>query len=450
MIIGIDDTDSRAGMCTTYLCAVLVDELNQRGYGDVSTPRLVRLNPCIPFKTRGNGAVSFEIRIAKGKEGQVKELVKARVLELAELHEEETNPGVVFINDTALRAITEGGSEEENECIFKLKTFYENAVRDVLTIEDAHALISELHFDSFGLKNERGLIGALAAASFVVVQQCDPSLYDFTYELMVYREKGRWGTPRIIDEASVWRADEATYPLTWDTVDLANKKFVLAPHSPCPVLFGIRGCRVDALYHAYKLIKAEPAEREMLFITNQGTDFHLITGEEAQGRLQDYHSYILGGIVSSEPRTIEGGHVVFALSLSNGASGRIECIAYEPTKGFRDYIRKLRVGDKVTVYGSYKQGTINLEKMALRKLNVEVQKNPRCEQCGRSMESAGRGQGYRCKRCKTYRSEKEVLIVDREIEEGLYEVPPVARRHIAKPLIRVCMDGKIDHLHPSR
>ncbi|MBC8520656.1 MAG: DNA-binding protein, partial [Methanomicrobia archaeon] len=48
MIIGIDDTDSRKGMCTTYLCAVLVDEFKKQGYGEVSTPRLVRLNPCIP------------------------------------------------------------------------------------------------------------------------------------------------------------------------------------------------------------------------------------------------------------------------------------------------------------------------------------------------------------------------------------------------------------------
>ncbi|RZN39860.1 MAG: DUF1743 domain-containing protein [Methanophagales archaeon ANME-1-THS] len=448
MIIGIDDTDSRSGMCTTYLCAVLVDELEQGGYGTLSIPRLVRLNPCIPFKTRGNGAVSFAIRIAAGREREVKELVKARVQELAELHDEETNPGVVFIDEAAVHAISKGVSGEEKGAMQKLKNFYESAVRDVLSIEAAYSLSSELNIDCFGLKNKRGLIGALAAASFLVVQQADPSRYDFTYELMVYREQERWGTPRVIDEASVWHADEATYPSTWDTVDWANKKLVLAPHSPCPVLFGIRGCRVDALYHAYKLIRAEPAEREMLFITNQGTDVHLIAG--VQGRLQDYHSYVLDGSVDSMPRTIEGGHVVFALSLSDWASDRIECIAYEPTKGFRDHIRKLRKGDEVTVYGSFKRGTINLEKIAVRQLNVEVRKNPRCEHCGKRMESAGRGQGYRCKRCKTYRADKEVVIVARELEEGLYEVPPVARRHIAKPLIRMCMDGEIDHLHPSR
>ena len=450
MIIGIDDTDSREGMCTTYLCAVLVDEL--REYGEVSTPRLVRLNPCIPFKTRGNGAVSLEIKVVTGKEEEVKELVKSWVSELSELQEEETNPGVVFIGDTALRAMCGGGSDEKIVRMSKLKNFYETAVRDMLRIEHAYTLLSELHFDYFGLKKKRGLIGALAAASFLMLQKREPAYYDYTYELIAYRRKERWGTSRFIVEASVWDADEATYPLTWDTVDLANKKLVLAPHSPCPVLFGIRGDSVDSIDKAYKLINAEPAEREMLFVTNQGTDSHLITYDEAKGTLHDHHSYILDGAVESNPRTIEGGHVVFALALSlaENTGDRIECMAYEPTKGFRDIIRELQIGDEVTVYGSFKNRTINLEKIKLRKLNVEVKSNPRCAKCGKRMESAGKSQGYRCKRCKTYSSEKEVQIVDREIDEGLYEVPPVARRHISKPLIRTYVEGGINNIHPNR
>lgn len=440
MIVGIDDTDSRKGLCTTYLCAVLVDELKKQGYGEVSTPRLVRLNPCIPFKTRGNGAVSFEIMIARRKEEKVKEVVKARVSELSELREEETNPGVVFIDDTALNT-------EQSESM--LKNFYENAVREVLKIENAYEIISELHFDYFGLKNKRGIIGALAAASFLALQK--NNCYDFTYELMAYRRKERWGTSRIIEEASVWKADEATYPLTWDTVDVANNNIVFAPHSPCPVLFGIRGDSIDAIYKAYEFIQAEPVERKMLFVTNQGTDFHLIRLEDAKENLQDYHSYVLDGVVSSNPRTIEGGHVLFSISLSGKpAEKSIECIAYEPTKGFRDIIRELRVGDEITVFGSLKKKTINLEKVEISKLNNAVERNPKCDKCGRTMKSAGRLQGYRCKRCGTYRADKDVVIVDRGIEDGLYEVPPVARRHISKPLIRMRMEGANKKTHPGR
>lgn len=428
MIVGIDDTDSRSGMCTTYLCTVLVDEL--KSYGEVSTPVLVRLNPCIPFKTRGNGAVAFEILINEGLEREVKEIVKARVTELSELRAEGTNPGVVFIDDNASKTSTE-----------KLKRFYETAVREVLAIEDAYAIISELQLDYFGLKNKRGLIGALAAASFLLLHA--KKSYDYTYELIVYRRKERWGTLRFIEDASVWAADEATYPLVWDTVDVANKKLVLVPHSPCPVLFGIRGDSVDAIYKAYGLIQAEPEERKMLFITNQGTDCHLKNTE----KLWDYHSYILDGVVASNPRTIEGGHVLFSLSVQGGNES-VDCIAYEPTKGFRAIVRELRIGDEVTVYGSLKEGTLNLEKIELRKLNLEVERTPRCNTCGRNMKSAGRSQGYRCKRCGTFSAVKDKVIVERAIETGLYEVPPVARRHISKPLVRMRRGDKI--IHPSR
>lgn len=438
MIIGIDDTDSRKGMCTTYLCAILVEELKK--FGDVSTPRLVRLNPSIPYKTRGNGAVSFEILTASGREKAVKEVVKMRVSELSELKEEGTNPGVVFIDHNALNASAVIAT--------RLKDFYETAVREVLMIEDAYELISNLHLDYFGLKNMRGLIGALAAVSFLVLQK--QKCLDFTYELIAYRRKECWGTSRLIDRASVWEADAATYPLTWDTIDVANNKMVLAPHSPCPVLFGIRGSSMAAIYKAYELIHAEQAERKMMFITNQGTDTHLIKLNTKEN-LQDYHSYTIDGVVNSNPRTIEGGHVVFSISVSEKPVGCfVECIAYEPTKGFRDIIRKLRTGDEITVFGSLKENTINIEKIELRKLNLLEQRNPKCNKCGRTMKSAGQLQGYRCKRCGTVSADKNEVVVDREIERGLYEVPPVARRHISKPLVRMQIAGSNKKIHPSR
>ncbi|MGC9444509.1 MAG: TiaS agmantine-binding domain-containing protein [Candidatus Methanospirareceae archaeon] len=441
MIVGIDDTDSKTGMCTTYLCAVLVDEL--RGYGTVSIPRLVRLNPCIPYKTRGNGAVAFEITLHKtSDEEAVKDLTKARVGELAEVHAKETNPGVVFIRDqSALRM--------PSEHLQNLQQFYELAVKDIVTIEHAFALLAELEIEHYGLKQKRGVIGALAAAAFFILQRRYPAHYDVTYELIAYRKRERWGTPRVIDTASVWKADSATYPLTWDTVDYKNKNLVLAPHSPCPVLFGIRGGRVDAVMRAYEIITAESVERETLFITNQGTDSHLIPGEELQGSLSDYHSYRIEGTVMSKPRAIEGGHVVFQLAIAHPNEERIDCIAYEPTKQFREIVRNLWVGDEVTAYGSFKTGTLNLEKIAVRAVIMKAKRNPRCEICGKRMKSAGGAQGYRCKRCGTFRSSQALETVERELAEGLYEVPPVARRHIAKPLIRLRNAGS-QKIHPSR
>ena len=58
MFIGIDDTDSDKGMCTTYLGAVLIERLKSLGV-ILGLPKLVRLNPCAQYKTRGNAAIEF-------------------------------------------------------------------------------------------------------------------------------------------------------------------------------------------------------------------------------------------------------------------------------------------------------------------------------------------------------------------------------------------------------
>ena len=90
MWIGIDDTDSPAGMCTTYIGAVLVRQLEHAGIRVVDT-RLVRLNPNVIHKTRGNAAVCIE---AVGDLEAAFELVAACVEELAEFDDPQTNPGV--------------------------------------------------------------------------------------------------------------------------------------------------------------------------------------------------------------------------------------------------------------------------------------------------------------------------------------------------------------------
>ncbi len=50
MLIGIDDTDSPSGMCTTYLGALLARRLI-RMHMPVREARLLRLNPNVIYKT---------------------------------------------------------------------------------------------------------------------------------------------------------------------------------------------------------------------------------------------------------------------------------------------------------------------------------------------------------------------------------------------------------------
>ena len=47
------------GGCTTYLATYLIEEIINKGGQIIDLPNLIRLNPDVPFKTRGNGAVAI-------------------------------------------------------------------------------------------------------------------------------------------------------------------------------------------------------------------------------------------------------------------------------------------------------------------------------------------------------------------------------------------------------
>jgi tRNA(Ile2)-agmatinylcytidine synthase len=412
MIIGLDDTDSKESMCTTYLAAVLIDKLKK--YGRINDyPLLIRLNPNIIYKTRGNAAMAIPLDLARGEDANaVKELVIGTVRNMAVFSGENTNPGVVFIEEISEKMKAE------------LAVFSVRAVRDVLEIKEAVEMLGRHGISHKGFKNGRGLIGALAASGFALC-----GLPDFTYELIAYREKERWGTLREINEESVYAADVATRPDTWDTVDYENKRVVFAPHSPDPILFGIRGNSEYAVRRAFSMIKSEPVERYVVYKTNQNTDMHLIPARISE--VLDNRSYILKGKVKSSPKIIPGGHVIFELK-DNGAV--IDCAAFEPTKGLRRIIRELRPLDDVTVFGSVKDKTLNLEKININDLNTHQLRNPFC--CGKRMKSAGKGQGYRCWKCGSTEKEQVLETLERNISQGFYEAPPSARRHLSKPLIR--------------
>ena len=69
--IGFDDTDSPKGMCTTFLAYKMVDLLQKQKTVFLDFPRLIRFNPNIPWKTRGNGAVSMRIKTRKDRKSVV-------------------------------------------------------------------------------------------------------------------------------------------------------------------------------------------------------------------------------------------------------------------------------------------------------------------------------------------------------------------------------------------
>lgn len=420
LYVGFDDTDSKLGMCTTYLAAVLAERLSN--YKLAGYPRLIRFNPNIQYKTRGNAGLCLVLEAGPEALDEVQKIALDALEEYSRLEDESTNPGLVLYC---------------GEITSELKAYALRVVRDVVEIEEAEALAREHGMRVFKFKNGRGIVGALGAIAL--------DLYDHTYELLAYRLPENYETPRWLDKASVAAMDAATYPDTWDNVDLHNKVIVFSPHTPDPVLYGIRGNSPAVLLKARQLLVTEPVERSQLFITNQGTDMHLLSGF-ALAEARDDRSYVLQGRVTQAPVTREGGHVFF--EIADGSAG-LKCAAFEPTKNFRDVVRKLAPGDEVKVYGSVKDRTVNLEKLEVVSLApVTRASTPTCPQCGRHMESAGAGQGYRCRKCKTKAPSQVTEEVRRDLEPGLYEVPPTARRHLAKQIIRI--KEPWCKVHPSR
>jgi tRNA(Ile2)-agmatinylcytidine synthase len=171
MLIGIDDTDSNEGMCTTYLMALLADELKEFGCvkGD---PYLIRLNPNIPHKTRGNAALGMELILNDpDSKKEVMDHVISRIEEYSKTECEKTNPGAVFIFDA-----------EDGALLAPFSSFFKTAVVDVIEIEDAFSLLRRFSIPFFSLKNGRGLIGALAVCGAML-----SSDWESTYEYLAYR-----------------------------------------------------------------------------------------------------------------------------------------------------------------------------------------------------------------------------------------------------------------------
>jgi len=419
-VIGLDDTDSReTGMCTTYAAATLADRIAAAG-GEVERTLLVRLNPAVEHKTRGNAALAVHCDLDAATALELAE----DVLAMAEIDDPKTNPGAV-VADCDPDAVPESIPDHARR-----------AIRELLAIDDARDLIDESGFESVAEGNGRGLVGALAAVG------AWRAFDDWTYECISYRERERWGTERNVDDESLFAAADEHYPQAWDTVDGGEGYAVAVPRTPCPILHGIRGDDPAAVRAVADAVESEPVESRHLFVTNQGTDAHL--QDETLVNATESGAYRVDGTVCEPPETRAGGHVFTAIRDGNDT---LACAAFEPTKRFRDRVRALRVGDRITACGEVSDGTLKLEKFAARDLVATERVTPTCPDCGRSMKSAGRGQGYRCRDCGISGVEKAERTLERDLAVGWYEVTPCARRHIAKPLIRGGFDAPT---HPER
>jgi tRNA(Ile2)-agmatinylcytidine synthase len=437
--IGLDDTDSTRRGCTTYIAALLVEKLTKLGATFIDYPSLVRLNPNVPWKTRGNGALCLRISHDGALELRLKETVVSTVEQHSDLENEGTDPGVVFFNSARMPR--------------EMQDFAQNTITGISNIKEAVKLLRKYGGEAVAFKDGRGIIGALAAVG-------ETFQSDHTFEIIAYRMPENYGTTRRVNETSIFEMDKATKPFTFNNVDEERRRVIITPRGPDPILFGIRGESPEVVKDAFQIVKTlEPVERWVVFRTNQGTDAHLGRVKELS-QIRPYSSIVAKGSVSSSPRMIRGKHVIFSIE---DLGSEVDCAAYEPTGVLRSIARKLIVGDQVEVYGGVrprsngKPLTINLEKIRLIKPAPQVTyRNPVCLKCGARLKSMGREKGFRCDKCGTrYPTFTKMAIrVKREIGKGLYMTSTRSQRHLTKPSSRYGMEkqrrkveGLVDEWH---
>ncbi len=398
-------------MCTTYVGAVLEKRLLGIGLEKIEYSHLIRLNPNCPFKTRGNAAVSLHFKTSHNMVEQAIDITVKTVEELYEKGFDETQPGIVVYR----------GEEIPSEW----RSFALRAVREMVEFNDAKRLAESHGAQLFMFNGGRGIIGALAAIA------CP--LDKVTYEAIAYRVKHNWGTVRRVDKASVELLHRSG--LTFDSYDPETGEVRITPHTPCPVLAGVRAKTAENALKGLSMVKFfEDIELVTVYMTNQATDMHLV--ETTIADIKSFSNVIVKGRVSSMPWTIPGGHVFFKLS---DGSAHVVCAAYRPTGRLRQLVSLLRPGDVVRVMGGVKpktQGnTLNIEKLEV----VEVAeysrvRPPKCPMCMKRMDSAGLGKGYRCRRCGIRLLHGEKTVEKRLLKPGVYDVAVSARRHLSKPL----------------
>ena len=413
--IGIDDTDSPKGMCTTYLSYEIVKFLKKQKVQLLDYPSLIRFNPNIPWKTRGNGAVRLTIKTNEPQ--KIKNKITQFVATYSDI-KNGANPGLVFYQNEPIPLLFQKFS---NQALWKL-----------ISRKKAKQFVSENKIDSFYLGNGQGLIGAIGAIGY--------KFSDHTFELLCYRKKSQFGKKRIVSKDSVKKMQSFTFPETFSSYDNKNDRVLITPHGPDPVFYGIRGETVKSVVRASTIVSSdEKLDGYMVFRSNQGTADHLKNDLEVDD-LKPYTSGFFVGKVCSKPITERGGHVFFSIEVKDR---KIRCGVYRPTK-ITKATQNLIPGDKIRVGGGIRKASKNHSRV----LNVEfldviqlakniLPTNPTCKRCNKRMKSNGNGQGFECVKCGNKFFSKSKLEIPRKIQSKLYLPDISAHRHLTRPSQRL-------------
>ena len=418
--IGFDDTDSPKGMCTTFLAYKIVDLLQKQDTEFLDFPKLIRFNPNIPWKTRGNGAVSIKIKTRNPS--KVKNQIKNLVTKYSDI-KNGANPGLVFFENDSIPS--------------EFINFSNLALWQLINRRNAKKFAKKNDLEFYYQGNGQGLVGAIGAIGY--------DFQDHTLELLSYRKKPKFGKERKLSIKSVKIMQEKTFPNTFNSFDTKKGRVLITPHGPDPVFYGVRGENVDSLLYATKILKTdEKLDGYMIFKSNQGTGDHL-KNELNFETMKPYASGKITGIISNTPKIVKGGHAFFKILSKNH---EFWCAVYKPT-GITDIASHLIKGDKICVGGGVRKASknfpriINLEFIEVICLEKNLStSNPFCKKCNKKMKSKGQTQGFQCVRCGKKSSKKITVEIQRKIKKQLYVPKISAHRHLTRPLQRIGITNK--------
>ena len=389
--LGLDDTDSLAGGCTTKA----MEDLLQNLPDDVriGTVRLVRLWPFASGRTRGNAALSVELQcddedllLSHLDKWWMRELSNLKGLISPSHHSDRpqvpSDPGMVWFD-----------SQPE-------ESYYWSAVQHQVGVEDVPPATK-----SWG---GAGIIGATAAVAW-------PGT-DSTWEAIAWRMTTDTDVTRNVCTESLAEIDN--WPGTFMSRDPRSGTSLIAPRGRSPVLCGVRAMTEDqaekALSHLLSSPNTEPSVGHRTFKTNQASGDHL--------------QPVIQAVV--EEIAVDGQRKHARIETSHGT-----WISFGEGGPVNQLSRWLKKGDIIEVKGlESEDGTFHMEQLRVVSWNPRSKLRPLCSNCTVRMKSMGRNQGVRCPKCKQRLGDNWEDVPSEPPFTGWVEPPASARRHLARPL----------------
>ena len=402
--IGLDDTDHHEIGCTTERMQDLIMHIIEQTDCEILERRLVRLWPFAERRTRGNGALGALLKMPIQQKELLVQICNewfSRMLSIIEQY-----PKSEFAPSPCLLISFEPLPEE----------WYWQTVRGYVDPEERFDQATKKNCEIIHSDSKFGVVGACAAVAWSPREQS-------TWELIAWRQDSRIGKKRVLSKESV-QSLETEHPRTFMNRDPTKGNGLIAPRTPCPVLYGIRGSSESVVNEAHSWLQkrndVESCHSFASHITNQLSDDHI----------ESMHS----GTVTSMPSETKGGHA-FTRVFSGISSEKI--VAFAETGPINRTLRKLIPGDRITWGGlTSPDGAIHLEKLRVNDYSPRILGRPVC--CSRTMRSAGKGQKLRCDDCG--RMERKIWLCSDKLthfghKEGLWVEPPASnRRHLSRPL----------------